>query len=156
MARKSSILVALFSIVAVGLVYRAASDSATTLSPQGCRMSYMSPSYIVQSQFDTSWTPLAKRYSLLLYREVGWEDNQVCLAQHPLLYLYEPSSLGECQSSSSRVMLGPPTRFVQLPRRPRDNTMRPRTPPRPSLPHVQFNHSTSSLVRSPSLLPALG
>ncbi|KAF8266689.1 PGAP1-like protein-domain-containing protein [Lactarius quietus] len=26
--------------------------------------------------FDTSWTPLAKRYSLLLYREVGWEDNQ--------------------------------------------------------------------------------
>ncbi|KAH9047006.1 PGAP1-like protein-domain-containing protein [Lactarius deliciosus] len=76
MTRKSSIFVALFSIASVGLVYRAASDSATTLSPQGCRMSYMSPSYLVQSQFDTSWTPLAKRYSLLLYREVGWEDNQ--------------------------------------------------------------------------------
>ena len=42
-------------------------------------MSYMSPSYLVQSQFDRSWTPLAKRYSLLLYREVGWEDNQVRL-----------------------------------------------------------------------------
>ena len=40
-------------------------------------MSYMSPSYLIQSQFDTSWTPLAKRYSLLLYREVGWEDDQV-------------------------------------------------------------------------------
>ena len=40
-------------------------------------MSYMSPSYLIQSQFDTSWTPLAKRYSLLLYREVGWEDDEV-------------------------------------------------------------------------------
>ncbi|KAH9019092.1 PGAP1-like protein-domain-containing protein [Lactarius hengduanensis] len=70
MAIKSSIFVALFSIASVGLVYRAASDSATTLSPQGCRMSYMSPSYLVQSQFDTSWTPLAKRYSLLLYKRL--------------------------------------------------------------------------------------
>ncbi|KAI9459683.1 PGAP1-like protein-domain-containing protein [Lactarius psammicola] len=76
MARKSSIFVALVSIASAGLVYRATFDSAITLSPQGCRMSYMSPSYLVQSQFDTSWTPLAKRYSLLLYREVGWEDNQ--------------------------------------------------------------------------------
>lgn len=40
-------------------------------------MSYMSPSYIIQSQFDASWTPLAKRYSLLLYREVDWEDDEV-------------------------------------------------------------------------------
>ena len=72
-----SALVALFSISLVGLLYRATSDSATTLSPQGCRMSYMSPSYFIQSRFDTSWTPLAKRYSLLLYREVGWEDDQV-------------------------------------------------------------------------------
>jgi GPI inositol-deacylase len=40
-------------------------------------MSYMSPSYLIHSQFDTSWTPLAKRYSLLLYREVGWEDDEV-------------------------------------------------------------------------------
>ena len=47
-------------------------------------MSYMSPSYLVQSQFDTSWTPHAKRYSLLLYSEVGWEDKQVRLAQHSL------------------------------------------------------------------------
>ncbi|KAN0118085.1 PGAP1-like domain containing protein [Russula decolorans] len=71
-----SALVALFSISLVGLLYRATSDSATSLSPQGCRMSYMSPSYVSQSQFDTSWTPLAKRYSLLLYREVGWEDDE--------------------------------------------------------------------------------
>lgn len=40
-------------------------------------MSYMSPSYLAQPQFNTSWTPLDKRYSLLLYREVGWEDDEV-------------------------------------------------------------------------------
>jgi len=73
-----SAFVALFSISSVGLLYRSTSDSATSLSPQGCRMSYMDPSYFIQSQFDTSWTPLAKRYSLLLYREVGWEDDEVC------------------------------------------------------------------------------
>lgn len=72
-----SALVALFSTLLVGLLYRATSDSTTSLSPQGCRMSYMSPSYIIQSQFDTSWTQLAKRYSLLLYREVDWEDDEV-------------------------------------------------------------------------------
>jgi hypothetical protein len=76
-------------------------------------MSYMSPSYLVQSQFDTSWTPLAKRYSLLLYKEVGWEDSQVRLAVYTLFYHYEPTSLGESQSYSFREMLGPPTRSVQ-------------------------------------------
>ncbi len=35
----------------------------------------MSPSYILQSDFNESWTPLAKRYSLRLYREVGWETG---------------------------------------------------------------------------------
>jgi GPI inositol-deacylase len=72
-----SVLLALFSISLVGLLYRATSDSVTSLSPQGCRMSYMSPSYLFLSKFDTSWTPLAKRYSLLLYREDGWEDDEV-------------------------------------------------------------------------------
>jgi glycosylphosphatidylinositol deacylase len=38
-------------------------------------MSWMSPSYILQDKFDQSWTPLAKRYSLWLYREVGWEHE---------------------------------------------------------------------------------
>lgn len=40
-------------------------------------MSWMSPSYLLQSEFNTSWTPLASRYSLWLYREVGWEPSQV-------------------------------------------------------------------------------
>jgi len=69
-------------------------------------MSYMSPSYLVQSRFDTSWTSLAKRYSLLLYREVGWEDNEVRRFQPHLLLLYEPSSPAGSQSSSYPEMLG--------------------------------------------------
>lgn len=40
-------------------------------------MSWMSPSYLLQPEFNTSWTPLASRYSLWLYREVGWEPKQV-------------------------------------------------------------------------------
>jgi hypothetical protein len=40
-------------------------------------MSWMSPSYVLQNGFDTSWSPLARRYSLWLYREVGWDSNQV-------------------------------------------------------------------------------
>ncbi|KAG8218976.1 PGAP1-like protein-domain-containing protein [Butyriboletus roseoflavus] len=39
-------------------------------------MSWMSPSYLLQSEFNTSWTPLASRYSLWLYREVEWEPSQ--------------------------------------------------------------------------------
>lgn len=51
-------------------------DSVRNVSPQGCRMSWMSPSYIRQDAFNASWTPLARRYSLWLYREVGWEPNE--------------------------------------------------------------------------------
>lgn len=40
-------------------------------------MSWMSPSYILQSGFNSSWSPLAERYSLWLYREVGWEGTPV-------------------------------------------------------------------------------
>ncbi len=40
-------------------------------------MSWMSPSYVLQSKFNRSWSPLADRYSLWLYREVGWESNEV-------------------------------------------------------------------------------
>lgn len=50
-------------------------DSVRNVSPQGCRMSWMSPSYVQQTDFNISWTPLARRYSLWLYREVGWEPN---------------------------------------------------------------------------------
>jgi hypothetical protein len=76
-------------------------------------MSYMSPSYLIQSQFDTSWTPLAKRYSLLLYREVGWEDDEVSFVFVLASSNEQPSSLAGSQSSSSPEMLALLTRSVQ-------------------------------------------
>ncbi|SPO02615.1 related to sphingosine-1-phosphate lyase [Cephalotrichum gorgonifer] len=41
------------------------------LDPNGCRMSYMRPSYIEFSDFDTEHTRFASKYSLYLYREQG-------------------------------------------------------------------------------------
>jgi glycosylphosphatidylinositol deacylase len=78
-------LLGLFAIVSVVVLYSATLDTASELSPQGCRMSYMYPSYVLQADFDVSWTPLAKRYSLWLYREVDgygstWEPTHVCLS----------------------------------------------------------------------------
>ncbi|KAJ7044755.1 PGAP1-like protein-domain-containing protein [Mycena alexandri] len=74
--------IALFAVVSVVYLYLATLDTASELSPQGCRMSYMWPSYVLQAEFDLTWTPLAKRYSLWLYREVdgngrGWESTHV-------------------------------------------------------------------------------
>jgi len=70
-------LLGTFSLLAFLLCYRATLDNADNLSPQGCRMSWMSPSYVQQAGFNASWTPLARRYSLWLYREVGWDSVQV-------------------------------------------------------------------------------
>ncbi|KAJ7213710.1 PGAP1-like protein-domain-containing protein [Mycena haematopus] len=74
--------IALFSVLLVAYLYSATLDTASSLSPQGCRMSYMYPSYVLQPEFDVAWTPLAKRYSLWLYRETdahgnGWESTHV-------------------------------------------------------------------------------
>ncbi|TFY70018.1 hypothetical protein EVG20_g2909 [Dentipellis fragilis] len=81
---------ALLSMFAVFISYRAASDSANILSPQGCRMSYMSPSYLLQSGPNTSTTALARRYSLWLYREVGWESTE----PHGMPVLFIPGNAG--------------------------------------------------------------
>ncbi|KAI0371559.1 GPI-inositol-deacylase [Pilatotrama ljubarskyi] len=74
-----------FSVVAVAVLYYAAVDTLNTLSPQGCRMSWMWPSYVLQSRFDRSWTPLARRYSLWLYREGNLENNE--LHGSPVLFI---------------------------------------------------------------------
>ncbi|KAG6845440.1 hypothetical protein H0H87_009348 [Tephrocybe sp. NHM501043] len=73
----NTLVLASVSLISLLVFYLATVDITENLSPQGCRMSWMSPSYIVQSDFNTSWTPLAKRYSLSLYREVGWEPNEI-------------------------------------------------------------------------------
>lgn len=65
------------SLATVAILYFAGADVPTSLSPQGCRMSWMSPSYVLHPALNRSWSPLADRYSLWLYREVGWESNEV-------------------------------------------------------------------------------
>ena len=47
---------------------------ARQLDPKGCRMSYMRPSYLRFSDFDTEHTRFATKYSLYLYREQGVDD----------------------------------------------------------------------------------
>ena len=68
----------LSSLLAVVILYYAGLDTYYSLSPQGCRMSWMWPSYVLQNKFDSTWTPLARRYSLWLYREGNLESNEVC------------------------------------------------------------------------------
>lgn len=72
-----SVLLGLSTAIAIFTCFRASTQVPGRLSPQGCRMSYMSPSYILQSDFNASWTRLSRRYSLWLYREVGWDNSQV-------------------------------------------------------------------------------
>ena len=74
------LLIAVTALLLSLLLAYSAFDSPARVSPQGCRMSYMSPSYVLQTGFNASWTvsSLATRYRLKLYREVGWDDtNQV-------------------------------------------------------------------------------
>lgn len=76
-------VLSLFSLLVVAVLYYAGLDTYYSLSPQGCRMSWMRPSYILQKDFDTSWTPLARRYSLWLYREGNTESNEVSTPDLP-------------------------------------------------------------------------
>lgn len=70
-------LLGLSSLLTLLLFFLASFDVSRTLSPQGCRMSWMSPSYVLQTGFSAAWSPLARRYTLWLYREVGWDSMQV-------------------------------------------------------------------------------
>ncbi|KAI0031040.1 PGAP1-like protein-domain-containing protein [Vararia minispora EC-137] len=82
-------LLGVAAFVILHSLFRAAKNATTMLAPQGCRMAYMSPSYLIQP-LDASWTPLASRYSLSLYREVGWEHT----APSGLPVLFLPGNAG--------------------------------------------------------------
>ncbi|UNI22091.1 GPI inositol deacylase [Purpureocillium takamizusanense] len=56
------------------------------VEPKGCRMSYMRPSYIHYSDFDTEHTRFATKYSLYLYREQGIDD-EIKLRGIPVLFI---------------------------------------------------------------------
>ncbi|TGJ80396.1 hypothetical protein E0Z10_g8368 [Xylaria hypoxylon] len=54
--------------------------------PKGCRMSWMSPSFVRFSDFDTEHTRYASKYSLYLYREQGI-DNGPKVRGIPVLFI---------------------------------------------------------------------
>ncbi|PFH49243.1 hypothetical protein AMATHDRAFT_148079 [Amanita thiersii Skay4041] len=96
------IVLALFTVFALLVSYSAYSDISHNLSPQGCRMSWMSPSYLLQSQFNKSWTPLGNRYSLWLYREFGWDPNEASSRKRQL----------SCTPSNNHVRNSLPVLFI--------------------------------------------
>jgi glycosylphosphatidylinositol deacylase len=55
-----------------GILY---SIDARQPDPKGCRMSYMRPSYVAFTEFDTEHTRFATKYSLYLYREQGVDKD---------------------------------------------------------------------------------
>lgn len=119
MSRFIVLLTSLFSVLAFLAVWHAA---VTPLSHQACRMSWMSPSYILQANFDKKWSQLAGRYSLWLYREVGWEEK---LHGQPVLFI--PGNAGSSRqvrsiaSSSTRQYFSQPyTPALSAPLRPID------------------------------------
>ncbi|KAI1162515.1 PGAP1-like protein-domain-containing protein [Nemania serpens] len=67
----------------ISIVY---SSANLQCDPKGCRMSWMSPSFVHFSDFDTEHTRLASKYSLYLYREQGI-DNGPKVRGIPVLFI---------------------------------------------------------------------
>ncbi|KAI1816445.1 GPI inositol-deacylase [Poronia punctata] len=55
-------------VLLISILYSAANLQA---DPKGCRMSWMNPSFVPFTDFDTEHTRFASKYSLYLYREQG-------------------------------------------------------------------------------------
>ncbi|KAI5118768.1 hypothetical protein M0805_005649 [Coniferiporia weirii] len=97
-----TILLAFAGLVLTFLLALSAFNTPSKISPQGCRMSYMSPSYALQTDFNASWTSasLANRYRLMLYREVGWDsNNEYKLRGVPVLFI--PGNAGSAHQVRS-------------------------------------------------------
>lgn len=88
-----SLLVTCFSLLVMLAAYRSATELPDALSPEGCRMSYMWPSYVLQTDFNSSWTPLSRRYTLWLYREAGWEKPDQVRVLIPSSHVFTRLSL---------------------------------------------------------------
>lgn len=71
----STALVAFLGLFLLATVLH--SLSTRQLDPKGCRMSYMRPSYIKLSEFDTQHTRFSSKYSLYLYREQALNSEKV-------------------------------------------------------------------------------
>ncbi|KAH7133459.1 PGAP1-like protein-domain-containing protein [Dactylonectria macrodidyma] len=82
-----TILVLLTSALGMALLFGILQSLVTRqLDPKGCRMSYMRPSYVRFSEFDTEHTRFATKYSLYLYREQG-VDEEDKLRGIPVLFI---------------------------------------------------------------------
>lgn len=129
-----SVLLGAFTVIAIFTCFQASIQVPTLLSPQGCRMSYMSPSYVLQSGFNASWTSLSGRYSLWLYREVGWENNQVCHSEArngSFINSKHHSHPGHLCFSFQETQAHP-TKYVPSPPLPQGSISPPHTSYRPS------------------------
>jgi hypothetical protein len=74
-------VIPLFPLVLfAALVWQSTRLHASELGRWTCRMSWMSPSYLQMTALNTSVTPLASKYKLFLYREVGWDADQTVSA----------------------------------------------------------------------------
>ncbi|KAH7105481.1 PGAP1-domain-containing protein [Auriculariales sp. MPI-PUGE-AT-0066] len=98
MSRTRSILATVLAAAITFVAYNSAVKAPELLAPEGCRMSYMWPSYILQTAFDKSWTSYASRYSLWLYREAGW-DAPDKLRGVPVLFV--PGNAGSSRQARS-------------------------------------------------------
>ncbi|KAI1821882.1 GPI inositol-deacylase [Xylaria intraflava] len=75
------------SITGIALLISIIYSSANLqCDPKGCRMSWMSPSFIHLSDFDTEHTRFASKYSLYLYREQGI-DSRPKVRGIPVLFI---------------------------------------------------------------------
>ncbi|KAI5466548.1 PGAP1-like protein-domain-containing protein [Mariannaea sp. PMI_226] len=82
-----SIIVLLTSALGITLLFGILRSLVTRqLDPKGCRMSYMRPSYVRFTEFDTEHTRFATKYSLYLYREQG-VDEEDKLRGIPVLFI---------------------------------------------------------------------
>ena len=70
-----SLILSAATLALLAIFFASSTQSPQLLSPQGCRMSYMWPTYVLQHDFNSSWTRLARRYSLWLYREANRESH---------------------------------------------------------------------------------
>ncbi|KZW04344.1 PGAP1-domain-containing protein [Exidia glandulosa HHB12029] len=98
MAYRASLVLTGFSLLVMLAAYRSATQLPDALSPEGCRMSYMWPSYVLQTEFNSSWTPLSRRYTLWLYREAGWEKPDEL---HGVPVLFIPGNAGSSKQARS-------------------------------------------------------
>lgn len=70
------ILVLIASTLGMSLLYAILQSLVSRQpDPKGCRMSYMRPSYVSFTEFDTEHTRFATKYSLYMYREQGVDQD---------------------------------------------------------------------------------